>query len=66
MAGKLASGPVKAFGMMKKLIDRAHSSTLEEILEQERIIQTMMVQTEDHLEGIAAFKEKRKPQFQGR
>ncbi|MFP7444695.1 enoyl-CoA hydratase [Bacillus sp. MMSF_3328] len=66
VAEKLASGPVKAYGMMKKLIDGAHASTLEGVLEQERLIQTMMAGTEDHLEGIAAFKEKRKPQFQGK
>jgi 2-(1,2-epoxy-1,2-dihydrophenyl)acetyl-CoA isomerase len=65
-ATKLAAGPGKAYGMMKKVIDHAMTASLEEILEQERITQTMMVTTEDHLEGIAAFKEKRRPQFRGR
>jgi 2-(1,2-epoxy-1,2-dihydrophenyl)acetyl-CoA isomerase len=66
IAVKLAHGPGKAFGMQKKLIDHSFTATLEEILEQERITQTLMVQTEDHQEGIAAFKEKRKPSFKGR
>jgi 2-(1,2-epoxy-1,2-dihydrophenyl)acetyl-CoA isomerase len=66
MAGKLAQGPGKAYGMMKKLIDHSLTSTLEEILEQERITQTLMITTEDHQEGIAAFKEKRKPVFRGK
>jgi 2-(1,2-epoxy-1,2-dihydrophenyl)acetyl-CoA isomerase len=65
LAGQLANGPTRAYGMIKKLVDHALTATLEEILEQERITQTMMVSTEDHLEGIAAFKEKRKPNFTG-
>ncbi|WP_174731008.1 enoyl-CoA hydratase/isomerase family protein [Mesobacillus harenae] len=62
-AARLAHGPGKAYGMIKKLVDHSFTATLEEILEQERITQTLMVSTEDHLEGIAAFKEKRRPVF---
>ncbi|WP_454101220.1 enoyl-CoA hydratase/isomerase family protein [Metabacillus sp. SLBN-84] len=65
-AHKLSQGPVKAYGMMKKIINASAMSTLEEILEQERIAQTLMISTEDHHEGIHAFKEKRKPIFQGK
>lgn len=65
-ASKLAQGPTKAYGMMKKLINHSLTANLEEILEQERITQTMIVTTEDHQEGIAAFKEKRKPVFKGK
>jgi 2-(1,2-epoxy-1,2-dihydrophenyl)acetyl-CoA isomerase len=56
LALKLAHGPSKAFGKQKKLIEHSFTSTLEEILEEERLIQTLMVQTEDHKEGVAAFK----------
>jgi 2-(1,2-epoxy-1,2-dihydrophenyl)acetyl-CoA isomerase len=66
LALKLAHGPGQAYGMQKKLIEHSFTATLEEILEQERITQTLMVQTEDHQEGIAAFKEKRKPSFKGK
>ncbi|WP_075981400.1 enoyl-CoA hydratase/isomerase family protein [Bacillus massilinigeriensis] len=65
-ATRLAHGPGKAYAMLKKLVDHSFTATLDEMLEQERITQTMMVQTEDHQEGIAAFKEKRKPVFRGR
>lgn len=66
LALELAQGPGKAFGMQKKLIDHSFTASLEEILEQERITQTLMVQTEDHHEGVTAFKEKRKPVYKGK
>jgi 2-(1,2-epoxy-1,2-dihydrophenyl)acetyl-CoA isomerase len=66
LALKLAHGPGRAFGKQKKLIDHSLTSSLEEILEQERLTQVLMVQTEDHQEGVAAFKEKRNPEFKGK
>ncbi|MGX6444234.1 enoyl-CoA hydratase/isomerase family protein [Neobacillus sp. K501] len=66
LALKLAHGPGRAYGKLKKLIDHSLTSTLEEILEEERLTQVLMVQTEDHKEGVTAFKEKRKPAFKGR
>ncbi|MCR8847340.1 enoyl-CoA hydratase [Rossellomorea sp. SC111] len=65
LAATLAMGPSKAYGMMKKMIDRSFTTTLDEILEQERITQTLMISTEDHVEGVSAFKEKRSPSFTG-
>lgn len=65
LAAKLASGSTKAYGMMKKLISHSFTATLDEMLEQERVTQTLMATTEDHHEGITAFKEKRKPKFTG-
>ncbi|MGP4060769.1 enoyl-CoA hydratase/isomerase family protein [Halobacillus sp. H74] len=63
---RLAKGPGRALGMMKKIVDQADKSDLATILEQERVTQAMMVSTEDHREGVQAFKEKRKPNFIGK
>ncbi|SFK20789.1 2-(1,2-epoxy-1,2-dihydrophenyl)acetyl-CoA isomerase [Halobacillus dabanensis] len=62
---RLSKGPGRAMGMMKKIVDQADKSDLATILEQERITQTMMAATEDHKEGVQAFKEKRRPNFIG-
>lgn len=65
-AFSLSKGPGRALGMMKKIVDQAEKTDLASILEQERITQTMMVTTDDHKEGVAAFKEKRTPVFTGK
>ncbi|MTH55329.1 enoyl-CoA hydratase [Bacillus mangrovi] len=65
-AFRLSQGPLQAFGQMKRIIEQSSCSRLEDILEQERLTQAMMIETDDHQEGIAAFKEKRKPEFQGK
>ncbi|WP_216830057.1 enoyl-CoA hydratase/isomerase family protein [Alkalihalobacterium elongatum] len=63
---QLANGPTKAIGLMKQIADDAATMTLENVLRREQITQAMMVTTEDHLEGVRAFVEKRKPNFQGK
>jgi 2-(1,2-epoxy-1,2-dihydrophenyl)acetyl-CoA isomerase len=65
LARQLAALPTRGIGMTKRLIDGALTSTLEQQLEREAQLQTAATQTEDFLEGVAAFLEKRPPQFRG-
>ncbi|MFC2949661.1 enoyl-CoA hydratase/isomerase family protein [Virgibacillus sediminis] len=60
---RIAEGPSSAYGFIKKIADQSLNANLEEILEQERITQATVATSEEHREGVAAFKEKRQPDF---
>lgn len=65
-AHKLAKGPSRAYGFIKKIANRSLTADLKEILEVERTTQGIVATSEDHQEGVAAFKEKRRPNFKGK
>lgn len=58
--------PVQAMIKTKKILSDSNRAQLLKILELEKHGQRKMRQTEDHLEGIQAFVEKRRPKFTGK
>ena len=65
-ADRLAAGPPIALSMTKRLLTNAFSVTLDEALEHEGMAQSVNLATQDTVEAIQAFLEKREPRFRGR
>ncbi len=66
LALKLANMPTMALGLIKELFNKSMTNDLEAQLALESKLQIEAAQTEDYAEGVAAFMEKRKPEFKGR
>jgi 2-(1,2-epoxy-1,2-dihydrophenyl)acetyl-CoA isomerase len=66
IAAALAAAPTRAIGYAKRLINAAEDETLDQSLADEAALQELAGRTDDHVEGIAAFAEKREPRFVGR
>ncbi len=65
MAQRLATMPTKALVATRHLLQGSSSRTLNQQLDVERDTQSAMGKTSDYFEGVAAFLEKRSPQFKG-
>ncbi len=65
-AETIASFSKPATILARECVDRAYETTLSEGLRYERRVFHALFATEDQKEGMAAFAEKRKPQFVGR
>lgn len=66
LAARLAQGPTRAYGLIKRALGRSSVNTLDAQLNLERDLQREAGRTEDVREGITAFLEKRPPRFTGR
>ena len=66
LAVKLANMPTKALGLIKELLSKSMTNTLEQQLELEGKLQIKAALCEDYTEGVNAFMEKRKPIFKGK
>lgn len=66
VAQKIATKPPIAVKLAKEALLKAYETTLDSGLNLERKAFTLLAATEDRNEGIAAFMEKRKPNFTGK
>ncbi|MGO8919952.1 MAG: enoyl-CoA hydratase [Stellaceae bacterium] len=66
LARKLADGPTVALGKAKQLLRSSLDNSWDEQSHREAEGLAAAAATEDHLEGVSAFLEKRKPVFKGR
>ncbi len=65
LAGKLVRLPGKGLELTKRLLNASLDNGLDKQLELEAYMQESAGKTADHLEGVSAFLEKRKPDFTG-
>ncbi len=66
LAERLASGPTLSLGVTKMMVNNEWNMDLISALESEAQAQALMMMGQDHRAFYEAFKEKRKPEFQGR
>jgi 2-(1,2-epoxy-1,2-dihydrophenyl)acetyl-CoA isomerase len=66
LASRLAAGPTRGLSEIKRLIRASWSQSLDDALDAQRDAMRELGFSEDYREGVAAFMEKRKPNFTGR
>jgi 2-(1,2-epoxy-1,2-dihydrophenyl)acetyl-CoA isomerase len=66
LARRLGAGPRVAWRYMKRNMKAAEEDTLSDALDAEAFGMMRCRETEDHLEALRAFAEKRPPAFKGR
>jgi 2-(1,2-epoxy-1,2-dihydrophenyl)acetyl-CoA isomerase len=66
LVGTLAAGPTVTLGLTKWLLHVSPASAFDRQLEHEALALELSSRSEDFREGLAAFKDKRRPRFTGR
>ncbi|MCI0362348.1 MAG: enoyl-CoA hydratase-related protein [Phycisphaerales bacterium] len=66
LAGRIAGLPARTIALTKRLLNQSLTNDLDAQLEAEAYDQETAGKTADHMEGVIAFLEKRKPTFQGK
>lgn len=62
---RYAAAPTKAIGLIKKMLQKSTTATLNQMLDYEAYCQEIAGQTADFREGVTAFLEKRSARFTG-
>lgn len=65
MARRIASGPPIAIRLAKTMMRRGMSMDLETSLEMSAAAEAITLSSEDHVEGMGALRQKRRPEFKG-
>jgi 2-(1,2-epoxy-1,2-dihydrophenyl)acetyl-CoA isomerase len=66
LVARLAAGPTVAIGLAKQAVHQALHTPLGQAMTQELFDVELSCRSEDFKEGLAAFRDKRRPDFQGR